>query len=599
MAYLFRLFLALSVLLSASISFAEESPAPKKKLSEKIDEVVQPLADSAVELIFEPGIPVKFGGVDQKIPFILILLGGTAVFLTFYFKFINLRGFRIAYRTIRGKYTDPDAPGQITHFQALTAALSATVGLGNIGGVAVAISLGGPGATFWMIVLGFCGMTSKFAECTLGVKFRRIDSEGRAHGGAMYYLRDGLKDLKIGPIRFRLLGTILALAFALFVIGGAFGAGNMYQANQAFSQFSGTWVSPEEGSFLAEYFQQIFGGVMAVLVGLVIIGGIVWIARVTSFLVPFMCGIYVLTALIIILTNVGEVIPAFGLIIKSAFSAQAVSGGIVGVLIQGIQRATFSNEAGLGSAAIAHAAVKTNRPASEGMVALLGPFIDTVVVCTCTALVIVITGAWRVNGEVNADNINLVQEPGASEVVEPISKGQFVHIRNRKETGEGESAKKWIEVIGLVSSDNRSEKEIHGWVSGDAISENKGVQLTSMAFGTAFSWFPEVLSIAVLLFAFSTMISWSYYGEQGVIYLFGFLDAKQVRVPVLIYKIVFCGMIIVGASASLDNIINLSDSMVFAMAIPNLIGLYLLLPVIKKELSSYLAHAEKVDAKEK
>lgn len=591
MAHFIRLFLVLFILFSATASFAEESPAPTKSISEKINDLVEPVAKKAVEWVFEPGIQVTS---EQKVPFILILLGGTAVFLTFFFKFINLRGFGIALRTVRGKYTDPDAPGQITHFQALTAALSATVGLGNIGGVAVAISLGGPGATFWMIVLGFCGMTSKFAECTLGVKYRKIDSEGKAHGGAMYYLRDGLKEMGLGP-----LGWVLAIFFAIFVIGGAFGAGNMYQANQAFSQFSGTWANVDPDSSIGQYLPQIFGGLMALLVGMVIIGGIVWIARVTSYLVPFMCGVYILTALVIILSNYTEIIPSLGLIVKSAFSAEAIGGGIVGVLVQGIKRATFSNEAGLGSAPIAHSAVKTNRPASEGMVALLGPFIDTVVVCTFTALVIVITGTWRVNGEVNSEGVNLVSAPGKSEVVQAISKGQYVHIRKRTEIGEGDAKEKWLEVIGLVSPNAREEKEVTGWISGKSIEAKEGVRVTSMAFGSAFKLFPYILSIAVLLFAFSTMISWSYYGEQGVIYLFGFLNEKQVKIPVLIYKVVFCLLIVVGASASLGNIIDLSDSMVFAMAIPNLIGLYLLLPVIKREVTSFMEHVKKVDSGEK
>jgi len=595
MANLTRLFLILSLWLTASVCYGEDPSAPRKRISKTFDEWVAPVAEKAGDLIFAPGIPVKVGGTEQKIPFILLILGGTAVFLTIYLKFVNLRGFRTAFRTIRGKYTSPDAPGQITHFQALTTALSATVGLGNIGGVAIAISLGGPGATFWMILMGFCGMTTKFAECTLGVKFRKIDSTGRAHGGAMYYLRDGLKQMGLGPV-----GIVLAVMFAIFVIGGAFGAGNMYQANQAFSQFDHTWLNPESAGFFGIYRKQIFGVLLAFLVGLVIIGGIVWIARVTSFLVPFMCGIYVLSALAIILSHSGEVIPAMGLIIKSAFSTAAISGGIVGVLVQGIQRAVFSNEAGLGSAAIAHSAVKTDRPASEGVVASLGPFVDTVIVCTFTAMVIIITGTWRVHGEINSDGVNLVKSPDAKNVlVQPLSKGQLIHSRGKKEIGEGKNAEKWVEVIGLISADDRMEKPVKGWLPARAIDTREGVSITSMAFESAFSWFPDVLAVAVLLFAFSTMISWSYYGEQGVIFLFRFLDDKQIRIPVLIYKVIFCFLVIVGSSASLKHILNLSDAMVFAMAIPNLIGLYLLLPVIKRESTSYFAHVREVDGKEK
>ncbi len=403
-----------------------------------------------------------------------------------------------------------------------------------------------------------------------------------------------MKSLGFAPV-----GIVLAILFSLFVIGGAFGAGNMYQSNQAFSQFSSTWMNLETESQMGMA-KLIFGCTFALLVGMVIIGGIVWIARVTSFLVPFMCGTYVLAALFIIFSNMGEVIPALGIIFKSAFSATAISGGIVGVLIQGIKRASFSNEAGVGSAPIAHSAVKTNRPASEGMVALIEPFVDTVVVCTITALVVVITGTWRVNGEINVDGVSIVKVAGSvSEVVQPISKGQFVHTRLSKKIGEGDGAEEWTEVIGLLSSDGRSEEKISGWVQSDIITDKKGIPVTSLAFEGSFSWFPAVLSIAVLLFAFSTMISWSYYGEQGVIYLFRLMGAETARIPVLIYKFVFCLLIIVGASASLGNILKLSDAMVFAMAIPNLIGLYLLLPVVKREAASYLVHVKEVDQKGK
>jgi len=447
----------------------------------------------------------------------------------------------------------------------------------------VAVGIGGPGATFWMIVMGLCGMTTKFAECTLGVKYRKIMKDGTVKGGGMYYLRDGFKEIGMGPI-----GAVLAVVFAVFVIGGAFGAGNMYQANQAFSQLSNTF--PALGAAAgASNGPVIFGVVLALLVGMVIIGGIVSIARVTAFLVPFMCGIYMIAATVIIFANIGELPAAVGTIISSAFSNDAVTGGLVGVLIQGIRRAAFSNEAGLGSAPIAHAAVKTNEPASEGFVALLEPFVDTVVVCTMTALVIVITGTWQVSAEVNPAGASLVSAPGSSEVLRPLEQGQFVHTR--KSGGDH------VEVIGLVSATDRSVETVEGWVAKSSITSRSGVPVTSMAFASVITWFPVILTGAVILFAFSTMISWSYYGQQGVMYLFSFLGEDKVKIPVVIYKLVFCLLIIVGASASLDNILMLSDAMVFAMLIPNLIGVYFLLPVIKRETVKYLALVKEVDGK--
>jgi len=570
-------FLALLPLLFASVLAAAEEAA--KSIAERIDETVAPIAVMADKIVFF-GLEVTDGVV---LPLVLVVLAFTAVFLTIYFRFINLRGFGIALRTIRGKYTPKDAPGEITHFQAVSAALSATVGLGNIGGVAVAVGVGGPGATFWMIVMGLCGMTTKFAECTLGVKYRKFTKSGTVKGGAMYYLRDGLGEIGLGG-----LGKVLALIFAVFVIGGAFGAGNMFQANQAFSQMSSTFPalagSSENGAVY-------FGLGMAILTGLVILGGIVSIARVTSFLVPFMCGMYVIAALVIIFGNIAALPSAIATIIGSAFSNDAVTGGLIGVLIQGVRRAAFSNEAGLGSAPIAHSAVKTNEPASEGFVALLEPFVDTVVVCTMSALVLVITGTWQISAEVNPSGASLVAAPGSSEVIRPLEKGQYVHTRK----SEGDH----IEVIGLVSSTDRSAEKVEGWVAKSDLTSRSGVPVTSLAFASVISWFPVLLTVAVILFAFSTMISWSYYGQQGVMYLFSFLGDDKVKIPVVIYKVVFCLLIIVGASASLDNILMLSDAMVFAMLIPNLIGVYFLLPVIKRETVKYLALVKEVDGKRK
>lgn len=577
MAPLFRLSALALLFLATAPAWAEETaPDPGKSLATRIDETVAPIAKLFDSIVFY-GVKVTDG---VTLPVVLVLLGFTAVFLTIYFKFINLRGFGIALRTARGKYTPHDAPGEITHFQALSAALSATVGLGNIGGVAVAVGVGGPGATFWMILMGLCGMTTKFAECTLGVKYRKIMKNGTVKGGGMYYLRDGLAERGLGGI-----GKVLAMVFGLFVIGGAFGAGNMYQANQAYSQMSTTF--PDLAGI--ENGKVFFGIAMAILVGLVIIGGIVWIARVTAFLVPFMCGMYMLAALVIILGNFSEIPSALATIVTSAFSNEAVTGGIIGVLIQGIRRAAFSNEAGLGSAPIAHAAVKTNEPASEGFVALLEPFVDTVVVCTMTALVLVITGTWRVSAEVNPGGAQIVASPTSTEVVRKLEPGQYVHTRKT----EGDH----FEVIALVNGAFQDAEEVNGWVAKSEVTSRAGVPVTSMAFASVISWFPMLLSVAVFLFAFSTMISWSYYGQQGVMYLFSFLGEDRINIAVIIYKVIFCLLVIVGTSASLGNILTLSDAMIFAMVIPNLIGLYLLLPMIKRETDRYLALVKEIDAR--
>ncbi|MDF1816006.1 MAG: alanine/glycine:cation symporter family protein [Verrucomicrobiales bacterium] len=496
--YLFSLILA-SVLLPVGVFAQEES----KSIDEKMDGLLAPLADVFEKIIF---FSVKIG--DQGLPVVLILLAGTATFLTIFFKFINIRALKLAFKTVQGKLTDQNAPGEITHFQALTAALSATVGLGNIAGVAIAVCLGGPGATFWMILMGFLGMTSKFCECTLGVKYRKINEDGTVSGGAMYYLSRGLAEKGFGA-----LGKVLAVFFAVMCVGGAIGAGNMFQANQAFVQFSKTTGLLEGQGWL-------FGLIISIMVGAVIIGGIKGIARVTARLVPFMCIIYLVSAAIVLIMNITELPGVFVRIVSEAFVPQAVAGGLVGVLIQGIKRAAFSNEAGVGSAPIAHAAVRTNKPASEGLVALLEPFIDTVVVCTMTAAVILVTGTYD----------TYAGQGGGTEF---------------------------------------------------------GVQITSEAFASALPFFPWVLMLAVVLFAFSTMISWSYYGEKAVNYLAG--ENKAVMIG---YRVFFCICTIIGASASLGNVLRLSDAMFFAMVIPNLIGLYILLPVVRGELDDFLKTAK-------
>jgi len=471
-------------------------------IDEKINLAVKPYADAVAGFVFS-----SFPVAGVQIPFVLVWLIVAATIFTFYFKFINLRAFKHGFELVRGDYHDPEAAGEVTHFQALATALSGTVGLGNIAGVAIAVSLGGPGATFWMILAGFLGMSSKFTECTLGVKYRNELPDGTVSGGPMYYLTKGLAEKGAG---FAKLGKVLAVMFSIFCVGGAFGGGNMFQANQSFAQLVN--VTGGEASWIADK-GWLFGLVIAALVGLVIMGGIKGIARVTSKIVPFMAVTYVVAGLAIILMNYSLIPDAFGAIFAGAFTAEGISGGVIGVLFQGFKRAAFSNEAGVGSAAIAHSAVQTNRPVTEGFVALYEPFIDTIVVCTITALVIIITGTW---------------DP--------------------------------------------------------SVDPSAGVQLTSKAFGSAISWFPWVLTIAVLLFAFSTMISWSYYGLKAWTFLFG-----ENKVTDATFKLLFLFFVVVGSSMQLGSVIDFSDAMIFAMAFPNLLGCYFLLPVVKKELNEYWA----------
>ncbi len=499
---------ALLFAISSGLASGESSEKGAKSADEAINEFFEPAADVTGKIMFAP---INIGGVG--VPWVILWLGIAAVILTLYFGFINIRAFSLALRTVRGKYSKDDDPGQITHFQALASALSGTVGLGNIGGVAVAISAGGPGAAFWMILIGFFGMSTKFAECTLGVKYRKIDDEGNVHGGPMYYLKRGLAERGLGT-----LGLILAGLSAITFIFGAFGAGNMYQVNQSCSLIYEVVFKDPDGDG-----RWIFGVIMAVLVGAVIIGGIKSIAAVTSKLVPSMCIIYLLGGTVVLIANFGEIPAAIGTIIGEAFNPKsAVVGGIIGVFVQGMRRATFSNEAGLGSAPVAHSAVKTSKPASEGVVALLEPFVDTIVVCSMTAVVIVSTGVYEV---------------------------------------------------------------------GTDIGTGAGIVKTSEAFGTVLPWFPYVLMVAVFLFAFSTMITWSYYGEQAVGYLFGNRRAVSVT-----FKIVFCGFAVVGAASHLGNILNFADATLFMMCVPNLLGVYLLLPVIRRELADFQDHAAKIDA---
>lgn len=465
------------------------------------DDIIKTNAHKFAELKYDAPVALTHPNGDKQtkgIPFIVVWLIAGAAFFTFRMGFINIRGFKHSLQLARGKYDDPNAPGRITHFQALTTAVSATVGLGNIAGVAIAISLGGAGATFWMILAGLLGMSSKFVECTLGVKYRFINKEGRIFGGPMNYLRYGLEKRNLSG-----LGKVLAMLFAILAIGASFGGGNMFQANQSFSILADQIPMLQGQGFY-------FGLLLAFLVGIVIIGGISSIAKVTDKVVPFMAGLYVLGALIVIGVNIENIGAAFTAIYNGAFNASALKGGFVGVLIVGFQRAAFSNEAGVGSAAIAHSAAKTNHPPSEGFVALLEPFIDTVVVCTLTALVLIFTGMHEIEGM-------------------------------------------------------------------------SGVQLTTEAFGKVVSWFPYVLSVAVFLFAFSTMISWSYYGMRAWSYVFGRSKTNE-----YIYKVIFVVFVVIGASISLGAVLDFSDMMILSMSFPNIIGLLIMSGEVRNDLREYL-----------
>ncbi len=444
------------------------------------------------------------GFVDGvTLPFAVAWLAAGAIYFTFRMGFINLRAFTHAIQCVRGKYDDPNDIGETSHFQALSTALSATVGLGNIAGVAIAIGIGGPGATFWMIVAGFFGMVAKFTECTLGQMYREVRPDGHVMGGAMEYLSKGLAE-----VGWTKTGKVLAVLFCLLCIGGSLGAGNAFQVSQSLSAVKQSVPALVESPW-------IYGLVMAVMVGLVIIGGIKRIAHVTQAIVPSMCGVYILACLWIILSNVSMVPAMLVQIVAGAFTPEAGLGGIIGVLVVGFQRAAFSSEAGIGSAAIAHSTARTKYPVREGIVALLEPFIDTIVVCTMTALVIIITGVY-----------------------------------NSPETAE------------LVAS-------------------KQGAALTSAAFGTVISWFPLILTLAVVLFAFSTMISWSYYGERCWSYLFGEQSA-------MVFRIMFVVVVFLGSITSASNILDFSDLMILSMAFPNILGLYLLQDKVRAALDVYM-----------
>jgi AGCS family alanine or glycine:cation symporter len=531
----------MAILIGAAPNVAS---AQEKGLDERINEWFTPIADGflAIILFNLPGTEAIFG---VGIPIIIILLVAGAGFFTVYFGFINIRKFPLAINVVRGHYDELDAhgvsekaavnieggdiketirdesqEGEVSHFQALATAVSGTVGNGNIAGVALAIAIGGPGATFWMIICGLLGMSTKFVECTLGVKYRDIGEDGTVYGGPMYYLTKGLKERG-----FTNLGKFLAVVFAVLCIGASFGGGNAAQSNQAAMSLV------QELGMTGGAARTIIGVVLMFFVGIIIIGGIKRIASVTEKVVPFMALMYVIACLYILLVNFTLIDDAIGAIINGAFSMEAGIGGFMGVLITGFRRAAFSNEAGAGSASIAHSAVKTNYAASEGLVALLEPFIDTVVICTMTALVIIIFNT------------------GGSE---------FMY------GGDGAGAV----IINGVSTE--------------------GAGITTAAFAKYIPFAGPFLTIAVVLFAVSTMISWSYYGLQSWMYLFGKSKFADIS-----YKLLFLVFVVIGAAADMSSVWGFSDAMILGLVFPNMIGLFLLYPVVKKALDRYLAAIKK------
>lgn len=538
-------------------------------LDDKIDAAVKPYAIGWESIVLTP---VPF--LEPSIPIVLLLLIFGAAFFTVYFLFPNIRFFPVALRTVAGKYdhverhgaeksevnvvagdvkrTIPDEghQGEVSHFQALATAVSGTVGLGNIAGVAIAIGTGGPGATFWMIVCGFLGMSTKFVECTLGVTYRDVDANGVVHGGPMYYLRKGFTERGFGP-----LGQILAVVFATLCVGASFGGGNMFQANSATAQIVSV-MNIEGGSS-----KFVVGVILAIVTGVVIIGGIKSIAKVTELLVPFMAILYIVACLVVILFNIQHLGTAISLIFSEAFTPRAGLGGMIGIILVGFQRAAFSNEAGAGSAAIAHSAVKTRYPASEGLVALLEPFIDTVVICTMTALVIVFFNLT--NADIKGEAVKLEDPKTRAEVMAKFEADQ--------------ANEKQVLVIGLKDE------------NGHVLLKNgkgalNGVGLTSAAFAHAVSWFPYVLTVAIVLFAFSTMISWSYYGLQSWKFLFG-----RSQVADMSFKVIFLLFVVIGSSAELDSVIKFSDAMILALVFPNMLGLFVLAPRVGQEVQKYLS----------
>lgn len=480
-----------------------------------INAVFDPLSTGLSKIVFAE-VPL-FGTSFPWIVGWLILAG---VIFTIYFGFVQFRSFALALAIVRGKYTRKNEPGEISHFQALTSAISGTVGLGNIAGVGVAMTLGGPGATFWMIIAGLLGMCTKFVECTLGVRYREVHEDGTVSGGPMHYLRKGVAE-RVPNAFGRNLGKVLAAGAAIMLLFFGIAGGNMFQANQTFAQLQAV-TGGDEGLLGSAGSALIFGLILAAVVGAVVFGGVKAVGRVTSRLVPAMGLIYVAACLVVIAVNIAQVPSAVGAIFAGAFTGAGVFGGAVGALIVGFQRAAFSNEAGLGSAPIAHSAVRTKNPVTEGYVALLEPFVDTVIICTMTALTITIAGTpfWN---QARADAL----------------------------AGGGES-------------------------------DLEGVTVTSDAFATVLPWFPYVLTLAVALFALSTIITWGYYGQKAWTYLFG-----RSRLTERIYQGVFCFFVVIGSVLSLGSVLDFADAVLFLLSVFNIIGLYLLAPVVKREMRAF------------
>ncbi len=613
-----KAFFILFALLTPYLSMAAE-----KGLDQKIDEAFKPFADLVGSIIF-----FEIMGT----PFVLILLVASALFFTIYFGFPNIRFFGKAINVVRGKYdhldqtssgnkdlaidgdikdtiSDESKEGEVTHFQALATAVSGTVGNGNIAGVALAIALGGPGATFWMIVCGLLGMSSKFVECTLGVQYRDIGKDGTVYGGPMYYLSKGLKERG-----FATLGKITAVLFAIFCIGGSFGGGNAAQSNQA------TIVLKDLMGIQSTSAGAVIGIVLAIVIGIIIIGGIKRIASVTEKVVPFMAVMYLIACLYIIFTNFSFIDDAFSLIFTEAFNPKAIGvGGVIGVLLVGFKRAAFSNEAGAGSASIAHSAVKTKYSASEGLVALLEPFIDTVVICTMTALVIIIFNFGGESGKPRFQygKVEVQEEFQGIELNKEIYKVEKEHIvvngitiQNTDKGFPIVSVATWEDSLGNEISDRDTTflnpfayakingvdykkegdfyivgGEKHKDFEGKVMIKGKlyeGAGITTQAFDEYIPFSKWFLTIAVVLFAVSTMISWSYYGLQSWKFLFGRGKGADIT-----YKVLFLVFVIIGASASMSSIWGFSDAMIFAMVFPNMIGLFFLFPVVKKQLTRY------------
>lgn len=493
----------------------DSQPGILGSIENAINTVFDPLSAGLSNIVF---YEVSLFGVS--FPWIVAWLILAGVIFTIYFGFVQFRAFALALRIVRGRYTRADEPGEITHFQALTSALSGTVGLGNIAGVGVAMTIGGPGATFWMIIAGLLGMCTKFVECTLGVRYREIHEDGTVSGGPMHYLRKGVAE-RIPNAFGRNLGKVLAGGAAVMLLFFGIAGGNMFQANQTFAQLQNV-TGGENGLLGGAGAAFAFGLVLAAIVGAVIFGGVKSVGRVTSRLVPAMGLIYVTACLVVIAVNIGQVPSAIGEIFAGAFAPEGVAGGVLGALVVGFQRAAFSNEAGLGSAPIAHSAVRTRNPATEGYVALLEPFVDTVIICTMSALTIIIAGTPS-----------------------------------------------WDQARQTAFATGGEEQP-------------DGVVVTSDAFATVLPWFPYVLTLAVALFAISTMITWGYYGQKAWTYLFG-----KTIVAERIYQAVFCFFVIVGSVLTLGSVLDFADAVLFLLAVFNIIGLYLLAPVVKREVQAF------------